>query len=471
MKSFVLFILFFLSVPTLLLAQNATDNYGIITNNDLQISSCPYDELAEAVVLSDVASSHFEQDDNGFVVVYERVTRIKILKEAGIKWAKVEIPYYQHGDIYEQIDGLEGFTYNIENIEAKRTELDLNTTFVEKINDSWKLKKFEMPNVKVGSIIEFRYRIRSEYVFKLRDWEFQWKIPVLYSKYSIRMIPFYQYSWLLQGANKFDSQLTVEEGGLPNSFAGLSYNNVRSDFVMKNLPAFRDEEYISSMNDYIIKLHFQLSKVTQTTGISTDIVSTWPLLVTDFLKEPNFAGYMKKSQSVASKLFDLKTLATKTPLQKFDTVINYVKTHYKWDNTHGIYASKSVNSFMNDKQGNVAEINLFALGLLNAVGINATPVVLSTRSHGKIYTQYPLLDAFNYVAISAEVDGKTVLTDATDIYSSNFRIPEKCINGSGLLIKKDKTDWISLQFLVPSKTSTFFDIQLVNDSLKSTIKT
>jgi hypothetical protein len=467
----VFFTLFILCFPTLIIAQNVVDEYRLISDSELQTTTCPYDEHAEAVVLTDIGSCHFEQTDNDFDVVFERITRIKILKDAGVKWAKAEIPFYRHGEIYEEIDALEGCTYNIQNGNIIRTNLDLSTTYTEKINEWWSLKKFAMPNVKVGSIVEIRYRVRSEYIFKLRDWEFQWKIPVLYSKFSIRMIPFYQYAWLLQGASKFDSQQTIEEDGLSNSFGGLKYNNVRSEYVMKNLTGFKDEEYISSINDYIIKLHFQLARVTQTSGISTDIVSTWPQLVKDFLEEPNFNGYIKKSQSVTSKIFNLKDLESKTSLQKFDTVMNYVKTQYKWNSSNGKYATKSVNSFMKDKQGNVAELNLFAIGLLNSVGINATPVVLSTRSHGKVYTQYPLLDAFNYVAISAEVDGKTVLTDATDINSSNFRIPQQCINGSGLLIKKDKTDWIPLQFLLPSTTRTYLEIELANDSLKSTIRT
>jgi hypothetical protein len=471
MKNYFSLIFMLLSIQTLLFAQNAEPEYGFISTEEQQMTSCSYDKSAEAVVLYDVASSHFEQRDYAFELVYEMSTRIKILNEAGVKWAKAEIPFYREGEIYEQIEGLEGSTYNMENGAMTRTDLDLKTTYVEKLNDSWSLKKFAMPNVKVGSIVEFHYKIRSQYVFKLRDWEFQWKIPVLYSKYSVRLIPFYEYAWLLQGATKFDSQQTVEEGGLSNSYAGVVYKNIKSEFVMKNLPAFKDEEYISSINDYIIKLHFQLARVTQTNGTSTNIVSTWPELVKDFLTESKFAGFMKKSQSVASKIFDIKSLATKTSIERFDTVMNYVKANYKWNKNNGKYVTKSVSNLMTDKQGNDAELNLFALGLLNAVGVNATPVVLSTRSNGKINSDYPFLDAFNYVAISADVDGQMVLTDATDINNLNYRIPENCINGSGLLIKKDKVEWISLKSMIPSKKRTIFEIELLHDSLKSTIET
>lgn len=157
-----------------------------------------------------------------------------------------------------------------------KSNLDLANCHVEKINESWNQTKFAMPNVKPGSVIEYKYKIRSDYVFNLRDWEFQWKIPVLSSKYIVKMIPFYQYSWLLQKASKFDSQTSKVDQGLEQNFGGAKYHDVISEYEMKNLPAFKDEEFITTSDDYIIKLDFQLSKVTQITGISQNVMTTFP---------------------------------------------------------------------------------------------------------------------------------------------------------------------------------------------------
>ena len=69
-----------------------------------------------------------------------------------------------------------------------------------------KVKKFAMPNVQVGSIIEYKYSIETPYKFNLKDWEFQRKIPTIYSEYTVRMVPFYEYTYLMQGVDKFDIQ-------------------------------------------------------------------------------------------------------------------------------------------------------------------------------------------------------------------------------------------------------------------------
>jgi len=446
-------------------AQDEFKQYGKVGSESIDYKFCPFDKTAEAVVLSDVGESHFEQTPNSFEVVYERVTRIKIFNEAGIKWATVEIPFYREGSIYEQVEFIEASTYNFQNGKLTKSNLDYANCHVEKINESWNQTKFAMPNVKPGSIIEYRYRIRSEYVFNLRNWEFQWKIPVLSSKYIVRRNPFYQYAWILQGATKFDSQTSSVDPSEQN-FGGAKYHESISEFEMKNLPAFKDEEFITNSDDYIIKLDFQLSKVTQITGISQNVMTTWPELITDFLKDESFGGYIKKSSEIAAKQFDLKSFTAKTPQEKFDSIITLVKNNFSWNKTSSKYASKSPKNFLKDKYGNAADINLFTIGLLNAVGIEAVPVIVSTRKNGRIKYDYPFSRFFNYVIIFATIDGKNILADATEPQAANDQISIKCMNDKGLMIKKDQVNWIMLQPLLTSKkfSKMFIDISDLSQS-------
>ena len=452
-------------------AQSEFKQYGKVGPESIDYKSCPFDKNAEAVVLSDVGESHFEQTPNSFEVVYERVTRIKIFNEAGIKWATVEIPFYREGDIYEQVEFIEASTYNFQNGKLSKSNLDYANCHVEKINESWNQTKFAMPNVKPGSVIEYKYKIRSDYVFNLRDWEFQWKIPVLSSKYIVKMIPFYQYSWLLQKASKFDSQTSKVDQGLEQNFGGAKYHDVISEYEMKNLPAFKDEEFITTSDDYIIKLDFQLSKVTQITGISQNVMTTWPELITDFLKNESFGGYIKKSSDIATKQFDLKSFTTKTPQEKFDSIMTLVKNNFSWNKTNSKFASKSPKNFLKDKYGNAADINLFTIGLLNAVGIEAVPVIVSTRKNGRIKYDYPFSHFFNYVIIFATIDGKNILADATEPQAANDQISIKCMNDKGLIIKKDQVNWIMLQPLLAAKKFSKMVIDISDLSQSASIET
>ena len=471
MKQFFFFVLFLFSLPSAMQAQEFNTEYGNVGMNDISYSSYPSDKEAEAVVIYDMGKSYFDRTDNSFDVVYERTTRIKVFKEAGIKYANVEIPFYGEGDIYESVYDIEACTYNFENGAFTRTKLDLKACHDEKVNKYWTKKKFAMPNVKVGSIIEYQYKINSQYIFKLRNWNFQWKIPVLYSKYTTKMIPFYQYTWLLQGANKFESQKSFVDTGAERQFGNSKFQDMVYEYVMKDLPAFKDEEFITSEDDNMIKLNFQLSKVIDLDGISHNEYSTWPELIKELHSDEDFGGYERKSEGQASKIFDLKSLTLLPAKQKFDSVLNYVKANYKWNNTNSRMASKSLKNFMKDKSGNNADINLFAIGLLNAVGVKASPVILSTRDNGKIKLDYPFLHYFNYVTILADIENKKVLTDATVLLSANDRMPDKCINDKGLIVQKNKVEWVGLQSLVPSKIQKTIQMNLTDTINNVTVQT
>lgn len=469
MKKILLLILIFTSFQNL----SATDNkeeFGKIGKEELSIKKCSFDTLAEAVVISDYGESYFIDREGNFDIIFERTTCVKIISEAGLKWANIEIPFYISGNVFENVYDIEAITFNYENGLVSKSEFKENNSHIEKLNENWKLKKFALPNVKVGSIIKYRYKISSNYVFNLRDWEFQWEIPVLKSKYVVKMIPFYQYSFLLQGSNKFDEQKSEESTGIERHYGSIVYNDMIHTYAMKNIPSFKDEEFITSKMDYIIKMDFQLSKIIFPGGYKKDILTTWPLLVKDLNEDDKFGKYVQKSQKLTPKIFNLQAFATMTSRQKFDSVINYVKRNYSWNNYERIYTSKSPKDFMADKIGNSADINLFTIGLLNGVGVKSYPLILSTRKNGKIKTDYPFFDFFDYVLIKSEIDSLAYLSDATDIYLSNIRIPSSCLNDKGLVIQKDKVEWIELQTLAPTKSLTSIFTKMESEELMSNVQ-
>lgn len=445
--------------------QNYLKEFGKIAKDEIELKEYDSDKDAEAVVLFDIAKSYFAQTESSFDVIFERTTRVKILSEAGIKWAEVEIPLYQEGGIYEKAYDIEAYAYNYENGLINKTTFNLSNSFDEKINNYWIVKKFAIPNVKEGTIIEYKYKINSQYKFNLRDWEFQWRIPVVYSEYEVKMIPFYEYSWLLQGANRFDSQTSYVDNGFSRKFGSITFQDMVHKYIMKDIPAFDNEEFITSINDYIIKLDFQLSKINYTNGSIVNIITTWADMNNELLKHKDFGKYIKRTEKLASKLLNTDSLKLKNDIDKFNFVVEYVKENFNWDKNYGKYASKTPSKFVEDKYGNCADINLFTIGLLNASGIFAKPVLISTRENGKIKYDYPYTHFFNYVIILANVDGKNILTDATEILGLNNRIPSRCINDKGLIIQKDKIDWLGLECNFPSQIATDIKIEISNNTI------
>lgn len=444
--------------------QNNFKDFGSISKAEIELKEYDRDKDAEALVLWDVAKSYFVQIDGSFEIVFERTTRIKVFSESGIRWSEVEIPFYQEGGIFEIVYDIEACSYNFENGVISKTPFDVNNAFDERVNNHWNIKKFVVPNVKEGTIIEYRYKIKSQYMFNLWDWRFQWRIPVAYSEYEVKMVPFYEYSWSLQGANNFDSKISYVDKGLSKFLGPYSYQDMVHKYIMKDVPAFNSEEFISSINDYIIKLDFQLAKIIYPDGATVKVMSTWEEMNNEFLKHRDFGKYIQKSEKVAKKLLDSESLNGKSEREKFDIIIEYVKNNFNWNKIYSKYASKTPDKFVEDKFGNCADINLFTIGLLNASGIDSKPILISTRNNGKIKSNYPYMHSFNYVIIMANVDGNNILTDATEVLGLNDRIPLRCINDKGLIIQKDKVDWIDLECLFPSQLTTDIEIEISDNS-------
>jgi hypothetical protein len=247
----------------------------------------------------------------------------------------------------------------------------------------------------------------------------------------------------LQGYGSFDEKRNYEESGLEKSFYGIKYRNMVYHFILRDIPAFKDEQYITSVHDYIIKLDFQLSEIITTQGTKIKVLKDWESLVKDMIKTEQFGRYVKSSAKHYAKIAGEKGLTGKDQKEQIETVINDIKTSYSWNKLHSIYPDP-LRNFITKKTGDCAEINLYLTGALRSIGIEAHPVILSTRGNGKIVRTYPFLEPFNYVIVYAKINDKWGLYDATDMYYPYNKIPEKCFNDYGLVINKDEIKWLSI---------------------------
>lgn len=443
MKQIVL-ILISLFFITFSFSQKYSYEYGKISSGDFAINSFLGDTSAEAIVLYDIGSSKFIRGAEGFDILFERRTKIKILSKAGIDHSEIAIPLYQEGNIYEKLYKLEGATYSLDGGILKSVNLNEDDVYEEKINESWVVKKFAMPAVKEGTIIEFKYEIITPYIFNLQDWEFQRDIPTLYSKYVVRSIPFFSYVYIKQGINRLNQETSVVDKGLQRSFANVKYNDVVNTYVLVNIPAFEDESFITSRSDYIMKMDFQLSKIIYPDGREKEIITTWPQLCNELLKDGSFSKFLEKSSKKAGSLTDITKYTNLSDDEKVKEAVNFVKTSFRWNGRNGYFPQKEYKEFITEKVGNSSNVNLFLTALLQSIGLEANPVIISTRDHGKINKSYPFSHYFNYVLSYVKTDNGYLLIDATDDLCPYDQLPFKCLNDVGLIVKEDSEEWISL---------------------------
>jgi hypothetical protein len=119
----------------------------------------------------------------------------------------------------------------------------------------------------------------------------------------------------------------------------------------------------------------------------------------------------------------------------------------RYDGTNRYYAREPLRKTFDARRGTSADVNLLLLAALREVGIPAHPLLLSTRDHGRVSKEFPLLDRFNYVAALVPLAaGKDLLLDATDPQLPPGMLPEQCLNRVGRLITKLSSDsrWVDL---------------------------
>ena len=462
MNKYTLFFVAFLSVGVVRAQQF---ELGKVSKDELSQTSHPLEPDAPAAILFENGASYMEfSESKGFMLTTEVDVRIKIYKKEGYDWANKTIAYYVAQNPVENVNVTKAVTYNLVNGSIEKTKLKSEGEFDEKVNKFWKHKKITMPNVKEGSVIEFRYMISSPYLNNVPKWTFQTSIPVNYSKYVTRFPQYYIYKNNLKGfiqpsvttsVAQRRQTLTSKERTTTGQVTSTSfssdafeYNENITTYVAQNMPSMKDEAYVSNIGNYLSSVEHELSVINMPNqGVKTLSV-TWEDLAktiydsSDFGPELNKTGYFED---------DLKPLIAKLPTneEKIAGIFNHVKNHMNWNAFRGYTCDDGVRKAYKDKVGNSAEINLMLTAMLRYAGITANPVLVSTRDNGIAF--FPNRQAYNYVICAVEAGDGVVLLDATDKYALPNIIPVRALNWSGRIIRPDGTS--ALVDLMPVSNS------------------
>lgn len=401
------------------------------------------DTSVSAVVLFDVGESKFGVDVSGLVLYSDHHVRIKILKKNGYEWATETIQLYGSSNSdRETVSNLKGNTYNLVDGKVVIDKLPKEAVFSEKEDEFRTNQKFSLPNVKEGSIVEFSYRVKSGYIFDFPSWTFQRTIPVLYSEYTAEFPQWFDYKKNTQGYEPF--YLSKSEPINVSLSERLTGSGTRFIWAMKDVPAIEEEPYMGSMKDYVARIEFELGQISLPGDFVRPVNNSWEKITANLLQSENFGGRLKKNSTV--KAITAPILAQQTdPAKRLEAIFDYVRSNFKWNEARRVYATQTFSKLLEKKVGTSAEINLLLTAMLKEAGIEANPVILSTRGHGKINPYYPSITKFNYTIAHAKIGEKEFLLDATEPMGTINVLPSRCINEVGRLISADNSDWVALQ--------------------------
>ncbi|PKQ65765.1 hypothetical protein BZG02_01795 [Labilibaculum filiforme] len=408
--------------------------FGKISKEEFALEKCSFEKEANAVILSRTCTVEL----NYSVIQYFYHVRIKILKEGGFDQANIKLPYYRKDNL-ESISGVKGQTINLNDLgKSEVSEVSNKSIFDVDVDEDYGEVRFTMPNVKVGSIIEYKYTTNSHFYSYLDTWYFQDEIPTLYSSLKVNMPESFRYNMVM-----FGSRIQAK---YPQS--------TNNEWIMTDMPSIKEESYINNYHDFVEQLRFQLagyftreknSKIG--TPIFVNSMTTYEQLAKEYIEKVAFLS----RTNFAKKQLETFLNGNENEWEKLEKIYDFVRTTIKWNGKYRIFPENTPPNVLEGKVGTNAEVNYFLILLLQEAGFECYPALARSNTRGLIQKTYPLLSQFDQVLAFVELYGKQILLNATSPYRPFNLVAENDLNHFTFVLKSEKPFWTKI---VPNDRNT-----------------
>jgi hypothetical protein len=436
--------------------------FGKVSPDELIMNTYPKDTSAVAVYLNEFGEATYDITDNHIVFDYH--CKLKILKPDGLLYGNFEIPLYKStlSPGKETLISVKASVFNLENNQVVETRLEPRDIYSEVINKHYDAKKFALPNVRVGSVIEVMYQTRSPFIYNFHEWTFQAEIPKIQSEYWAKIPGTFIYNIKLKGflnLSKNESSILKDCIGNKMSMGTASADCAFNKYGMKNIPAFVEEDYMTAKKNFISAITFELSEIRHLDGHVDKVTKQWKDAEKELSLEPRFGKQLKQGKEIGKQIDQL--IGTENDaLVKAKKIYTYVKNHFTWNEFYGFLSDLGVKKAFDAKTGSVADINLTLIAALDYAGFEVEPMLLSTRANGLATELHPVLSEFNYVVAKLNLNNTIYLLDATDPYLPFGMLPERCWNGKGRVFGLINSYWLDLKPVEKDKKVSVYSLEL-----------
>ena len=281
-------------------AQEYSLKLGKVTKDELEMTSYPKDTAANAVVLFKQGCIYYDYRGEDFKLGCEYENKIKILKAEGTEYANVIIPFYSDANTSgskEMVSKIEAYAYNMENGKIVKTKMNKSYIFEERVSDKWKQIKFSIPSVKAGTVIEYHYKITSDFYYQLPNWDIQQDIPVVYAYFEAKIPEYFKFTVDTRGyepvkaEDTFDSQLFILNvpGGRQES---VQCTCRKLCFTSKDVPALKDDKYVWCFTVFMSHVDFELNGIQFPYSIYKSYNTTWEDIELNLIGSDYFGSYL-----------------------------------------------------------------------------------------------------------------------------------------------------------------------------------
>jgi hypothetical protein len=403
------------------------DEWKPITPEELKMKTLAEAPGAPAVILYQEVNR-----DDGRTPHEDTYVRIKILTEEGRKYANVEIPFIKDSG---NIHGVKGRSVRSDGSVVPFDGKVMEQTIVKAKGLKYLAKTFTLPDVQVGSIVEYRYTydFNEGYVYDSK-WVLSQELFAKHEKFTLKASPDFALRW--------SWPLGLPEGSAPPKDDGRGAISMECH----NVPAFQVEDYMPPETT----LKFRVDFIYSDEGVpEKDPTKFWK----NFGKKQNglvedFVGKKKAmEQAVAETVSAGDTPEVK--LQKIYARVQQVRnTSYEREKTDQELKrekqkeASNVEDVWKHGHANGRQVTWLFLGMARAAGFEAAPVLFSKRDETFFSNTIMNPRALNDNAVQVMLNGKERYFDPGTAFTPFGVLPWWTTMAPGLKLSKDGGSWV-----------------------------
>lgn len=420
----------FVTLPALMLfalvAPTPADDWQPILPEELQMKSEPLAPKAPAIFLY----RQVDRDDANFSEgIY---SRIKILTEEGRKYANVEIPYYKGSNT------IRGLSARVIRPDGGVVEFD-GTVYEKQLVKArgvrMMAKTFTLPNVTVGSIIEYRYRktMPMGWVYDSR-WLLSDELFTRRAKFTLRPNSTFLLRWSWPIGLPPDTKPPENERGL-----------IRLE--TQNIPAFVSEEYMPPENIMKYRVEFVYE---DGDSDQKEEAAYWKAYgkrmntrVQRFSKpgralEQEVARLVQPGDSAETQARKLYARAQQIRNLSFERQATEQEAQRE-----KLEDNADAADVLENGHGSADDVTWFYYGLLRAAKIEATMVLISTRDRNFFSPKLMNTGDLNTSVVYAKLGEEPVFLDPGVPHMPFAYLPWNETAVKGLRLNADGGDWVN----------------------------
>jgi hypothetical protein len=430
--------------------------WGKVSKEEVEMTEYQLDTAATALILFE--KKHVTVDFNSTGDIGQTIDvhkRIKILKEDGIDWGDFVIMRYLSSTARESVLGIEVVTYNMENGKVVTTKMSKDFIYEEEYSSNYHKISFYAQDVKVGSVIEVKYKVTSDIYWTIDDIYFQKTIPVNMSEVEVRVPGMFTFNKKLRGSHHVDYETDIE----PRSIGAYQYEMGVDKFRTVDVPAFKYEPYIYYHDQFFLAASYDIRSLNIPGSMTQEYGVTWGDVDVSY-RDSDIMTRFRSHCHFKDQVDALPKDATDDPA-RIASAVTLVKDNVVWNERYRV-TPEPLAQVVKARSGSNADINCLIAGCLREMGYTVDMVFVKFRTSGHLLDFQPERFPFDtfILKVTAE-DGSEYFLDGGSNHAYINVLPPDFLVPNARMIKYSGTGhWVDLTKL--SRNST---VQTINATL------